>query len=73
MTTAAALAFLAAVRERADLRDAVAGLPPGLEPLVALAVAEGYSVALADLDAAFRIDWGARWLHYQRQRPWQET
>jgi predicted ribosomally synthesized peptide with nif11-like leader len=67
--TAAALRFIAAVRNDAELRARVAALAPaaGLEPVVALAREAGFAISAEDLRRGFTADWGLRRARYLRE------
>lgn len=62
----AALGFLRAVREDETLRERIRQLDPadGLEPVVRLAVAEGFAIDADTLRAAHAHDWALRLAHF---------
>ena len=67
MSERTALAFLAAVRERDDLRAAL--LPPGASPsdldsVLRVARDAGFAFSKTDLQRAFRHDWTMRVLQF---------
>lgn len=64
MSAQAALDFIAAARERADLREAIRTRAPdrSLDELVRIGRGAGFSFSAAELRVAFRHDWVMRYL-----------
>lgn len=67
-STTEALRFIRATREDPDLASRLSQLDPdaGLEAVVTLAAAAGYSISAESLRAAHAQDWTLRWIRYRK-------
>jgi len=66
MSIKTALQFIQQVRTDEALRDQLQelGYAPTLENIVNIAAHAGYVFTIDDLRAAFKHDWGMRWMFY---------